>query len=398
MFFTHVAEGSPDAVFGLTGAFQADIRPHKIDLLVGIYKNEELKAELLPSIKKAKEAIFSRDLLADYLPLDGLPEFNERIGELVFGENIWQGERERIFPMQSVGGTGALRVGAEFLAQEVTRFISISDPTWPNHRSIFEKAGFHVENYPYYNKKMRGFDLPAMCQKLETLPEKSAVVLHAKCHNPSGRDPTFADWKEISQVIKKRKLLPFFDCAYQGFGESLEKDVEPIHLFLREGHEMLIAYSCSKNFSLYCQRVGALFFVNENSAVKIRVGSQVKRISRALYSNPPAHGARIAAAVLSDKKLKSSWEKDVGGMRSRIVAMREALIERLCARGSEADFNYLRGHTGFFMLLDLTRPQVQRLIKEHGIYLLDSGRISVAGINRENIDYIADSIVAVTKA
>lgn len=395
MFFSHVLEGQPDAVFGLTGAFQADERPHKVDLLVGIYKNNELQSELLPAVKKAKEEIVSSDLLADYLPLDGLHEFNERIGELAFGTCAWQQERGRIFSMQGVGGTGALRVGAEFLAQEVTGLVCIPDPTWPNHLSIFERSGFKVDTYPYYNKKLRAFDLKAMCAKLETLPEKTAVILHAQCHNPSGRDPNQEDWKVISGLMKRKKLLPFFDCAYQGFGKGLEEDVWSIRYFLEQGHEMLVAYSCSKNFSLYCQRVGALFVVNENGGVKVRVESQLKRVSRALYSNPPAHGARIAAAILSDKKLRTPWEKEVEAMRLRIATMREALIERLCAPGVDPDFRYLRGHIGFFMLLDLTKSDIQRLIEEFAIYLLGSGRISIAGINQHNISYIADSIIAV---
>lgn len=395
MFFNQVSQGQPDAVFGLTEAFLDDPRPNKVDLLVGIYKNEKLEAELLPTVKKAKQEIFFSDLLADYLPLDGLHEFNEQIGELVFGKKGWERNRDRIYSMQGVGGTGAVRVGAEFLAQEVTRAVCIPEPTWPNHKNIFERTGFKIDTYPYYNKKTRTFDLKEMCQKLERLPEKTAVILHAQCHNPSGRDPSQDEWKEISLLIKRKNLLPFFDCAYQGFVKGLELDAWAVRYFLEQGHEMLVAYSCSKNFSLYCQRVGAILIVNENAATKERVESQLKRVSRALYSNPPAHGARIAAAILRDPKLREPWEKEVETMRLRITKMREEMIQRLCAPGVQTDFHYLKGHVGFFMLLDLTKSEIQRLIEEFAIYLLGSGRISVAGINQNNIGYITDSIIAV---
>jgi aspartate/tyrosine/aromatic aminotransferase len=395
MFFSHVPEGKPDAVFGLTSAFQADPRPNKVDLLVGIYKDEQLKTVLLPSVARAKQEILKQDLVADYMPIDGIAECGEELGKLLFGDREWLGAHGRIYAAQTVGGTGALRVAAEFLRQEVTQTIYVPDPTWPNHRQVFERAGCRVETYPYYNRQKMGFDCNAMCQKLEALPEKTAVVLHAACHNPTGRDPSMDEWKRISQVMKEKKLLPFFDCAYQGLGEGLERDADAVRLFMKQGHEMIVAYSCSKNFSLYCQRVGALFVIDENAAVKSRIGSQIKPIIRALYSNPPAHGAKIVVDILKNGGLRKEWEKELEGVRRRIVSMREELIDRLTAAAKKTDFSYLRNREGLFMFVDLTKSQVQRLIHEFGVYLLDSGRISVAGLTRHNIDYVVHSLLRV---
>lgn len=377
MFFDHINQAPADPVFGLLGVFATDPRPQKVDLMVGIYKDNQLHAEMIPSVKKAKEQI--QDTSADYLPIDGLREMTQLLGPLVFGK-----EHEGIYAAHTAGGTAALRVGADFIAQEVTQVVAIPKETWPNHRMIFERARMKIEFYPYYHQK--GFDLNAMTSCLEKLPEKSAVVLHACCHNPTGCDPTLDEWKEISLVMKRKKLLPFFDFAYQGFGFGLEKDAEAVRLFMREGHEMLVAYSCSKNFSMYCQRVGALFVVG---GVKEKIVSQVKRIIRALYSNPPAHGARIVAEILKRDDLKGLWRRDVNEMRERLHTMRQTFVDRLNKYG---DFTYLRGHKGMFSFIDLSKPQVQRLIDEFGVYLLDNGRISVAGLTTENIDYVVESI------
>lgn len=395
MFFSEVLEGQPDAVFGLTGAFKADVRPQKVNLLVGIYKDENFRTELLPSVKVAKEKIHSQDLVADYLPMDGFFELLERLGELVFGKASWKEAHGRIYGAHTVGGTGALRIGAEFLAQEVTRVICVPDPTWPNHRSIFERAGCRVETYPYYNRQKHRFDCEAMCRALQKFPPKTAILLHATCHNPTGCDPTKEEWKKISHVMRENKLLPFFDFAYQGLGEGLEKDCEAVRFFVEEGHEMLIAYSCAKNFSLYCQRVGALFIVDENAAVKLRVGSQVKRIIRALYSNPPAHGARIVAHLLGDSDLTKQWEKEVGGMLLRIKNTRDTLVKQLSLKAKKTDFSYLQAHKGMFSFIDLNKSQVQQLIDQFAVYLLDNGRMNVAGLTQKNIDHVVNSLLAV---
>ncbi len=395
MFFHNVLEAEPDPIFGLLGAFTADVRKEKINLMVGIYKDPLLRASLLSSAAKAKSRIMEQDLMADYLPIDGLKEMVELLGPVVFGKEAWDEAHGRIYAAHTTGGTGALRVGAEFLAREVSNRFYVSNHTWPNHRSILERAGCVIENYPYYSREKKGFDFEAMVDFLASLPEKSVILLHACCHNPTGSDPTLEEWRKISKLMKEKRLLPFFDFAYQGLGDGIEQDAAAIRIFFNDGHEMAIAYSCSKNFSMYCQRVGALFIVDQNSAVKARVGSQVKKMIRALYSNPPAHGARIVAEVLKQDDLRHMWQKDLEAVRHRINLMRETLFQRLASQARGIDFEYLRGHKGMFSFIDLNKTQVQRLIDEFAIYMTDNGRISVAGLSAKNIDYVVHSLVSV---
>ncbi len=394
MFFNEVPEGKPDPVFGLSSVFKADARPHKVDLMVGIYKDENLQSDLLGSVKEAKKRLLLHDLPADYLPFDGIPSFYEGLGAIIFGKNLWEDLQTRTYSAQSLGGTGALRLGGEFLFQEIVKTIYIPQPSWANHRQIFENIGICVETYPYYHREKRAFDCDGMCEKLATLPPKTPVLLHATCHNPSGRDPSLLEWKRIFSIMKEKELLPFFDCAYQGFGEGLEKDAAALRLCLEFCREIVVAYSCSKNFSLYNERVGALYVVTDHASAKMRVGSQVKKIIRVLYSNPPASGPRIVSEILKDPHLTKQWMNELDGMLRRIVSMRNELVLRLVAKN--ADFQYLKGHLGLFMFVDLTKAQVDRLIYEYGVYLLDNGRISVAGLNQKNIDYVVDCIAKVS--
>lgn len=398
MFFHEILEAQPDPIFGLNEAFQADMRPNKVNLIIGIYKDDKLQANLMTSVKKVKNEVSHNDFLADYLPIDGSSDFLEEVGMLVFGETKWRENHGRIYSAQAVGGTGALQVGGQFLSQEVSKSIAIPAPTWANHRSIFERAGLKVETYPYYSREMHGIDFDAFCAALHQMPEKTVLLLHGTCHNPSGCDPNLEQWKELSRIIRTKRILPFFDFAYQGLGLGLEKDRQPIEIFLNDGHEMLVAYSCSKNFSLYCQRVGALFVVDENAAVKLRVGSQIKKIIRSLYSNPPAHGARIVSSLLKDDALKEEWKKELDSMRRRIAIIRESLIQRLSSKSTRVNFEFLRHHKGMFSFMDLDKSQVQQLIDRFGIYLIDNGRISLTGLNSNNIDYVADGIAAVCEA
>lgn len=395
MFFHEVDEAQPDPIFGLLGAFKADMRKEKVNLMVGIYKDENLRTELLSSAKGARENILNQDLMADYLPIDGLSEMVELLGPLVFGEGVWKENHGRIYSAHTTGGTGALRIGAEFIAGAVSQSFFVPNHTWPNHRLILERAGCKHENYPYYSKEKKGFDFEAMIGFLKRAAEKSVIILHASCHNPTGCDPTSEEWKVISKVMKEKKLLPFFDFAYQGLGDGLEKDAESIRIFMKDGHEMAIAYSCSKNFSMYCQRVGALFIVDEDPAVKLRVGSQVKRLIRALYSNPPAHGARIVAEVLKQDALRKAWLKDLEGIRQRLNSMREMLVQRLNSQAKGMNFDYLRPHKGMFSFIDMDKSQVQKMINEYAIYMTDNGRISIPGLTTKNIDAVANSLSAV---
>lgn len=393
MFLENVPLGAPDPIFGLTAAFRADPRPDKIDLMVGVYKNEQLQSELLPSVIKAKEKMRQEDLSADYLPIDGLPEFLHLLGRVCFGETLWAQIEERVYATQTPGGTGALRIGGEFIRQEVNERIALSQPTWPNHPAIFERAGCQIYFYSYYNQKKHGFDWEAMKKDLLELPPKSSVLLHTVCHNPTGCDPNFEEWEEISALCKKRNLFPFFDFAYQGFGEGIQADRIPLEIFFRDGHEMVIAYSCSKNLSLYCQRVGALFVVTEKGETKKKVASQIKRIIRALYSNPPAHGAKLAHYVL--KNDREQWELELAGMQKRMAKMRKLLADELLKKTDR--FEFLRGHKGMFSYADLSKNQVKEMIERYAVYMVESGRISVAGLNEKNIKQVAEAMVSVSQ-
>lgn len=398
MFFREVLEARSDPIFGLNEAFLSDNHSDKVNLIVGIYKDDHLKTHLMPSVKKARDQILAQDLLADYLPIDGLFDFCKQIGKLIFGDQEWQRNHGRIYAAQTIGGTGALQVGGQFIAQEVTKRIVCPDPTWSNHRFVFERAGCLIETYPYYSKKQHGVDFNAFCLSLQQIPEKTTVLLHPACHNPTGCDLSIEQWKELSYVMKKKQLLPFFDCAYQGLGEDLEKDRQPIDVFLKDGHEMLVAYSCSKNFSLYCQRLGALFVLGENKATKLRIGSQIRKMIRSLYSNPPAYGARIVSYLLNDPLLKEEWEKELNAMRHRLSVVLDGFVQRLSKRSTRINFQYMRQRKGMFLFMDLEKFQVQRLKQEFGIYLTENGRISLTGLNLENIDRVVHAIVRVCES
>lgn len=395
MFFDQVMEGPPDAIFGMMGAYEADQRSYKTNLMVGIYKDEQLQSALLPSVKLAKERVLAKDCLANYLSFQGISAYSQALGELIFGKNLWTANEARIYAAQSLGGTGALRLGADFLRQEVGQEIYLPQPTWGNHRNIFERAGYHIHTLPYYSAEKHGFDAEAYLAKLRMLPPKSIVLCHAACHNPTGSDPTFAEWEQISAVCKERALFPFFDFAYQGFGEGLELDAKVVRMFLDEGHEMMVAYSCSKNFSLYSQRVGALFVVCPNGEQRLRVASQLNRIIRALYSNPPAHGARIVLEILSDPDLCRAWKQEVEQMRIRINRAHTDLSKALISKAKRRDFSFLTKRKGMFSYLDLSQSEVAALIAKYAVYTLESGRISVAGLTPLNTDLVANHIIAV---
>lgn len=395
MFFEQVLEGAPDPVFGLLGTFNADPRPYKLSLMVGTYKDARLQNVMLPVLREVQKKKQLLDELADYLPIDGSSEFCQLVGGLLFGEALWKEIKDRVYTAQSVGGTGALRLGADFIAREVGRTVSIPLPTWPNHRTIFERSGFTVQNIPYYDSRIHGLNKDAYFSSLRALPKKSVILFHTSCHNPTGCDPMQQDWNELADLCQERELLPFFDTAYQGFGAGLEQDAYPVRLFAKKGLEFLVAYSCSKNFSLYCQRVGVLLVVSSSASVKMKVGSQVKRIIRSLYSNPPAHGALMVAEILKNPAWKATWAEEVEQMRCRISEMREKLIEKIEARSRSVDFSFIRNHKGMFSYLDLKKEQVDRLIEEFGVYTLDSGRINVAGLNEQNLDYFVESLLKV---
>lgn len=393
MFFDEMERAPADPIVGINADFLDDSRNNKVNLSIGAYKTAELRSLVLSTIRKAEALLLQEEVNKDYLPIDGHKDFIRHISRLVFGDIFEADFENRVYGMQAVGGTGALRVLGEFLAQEVSRNIFIPDPSWPNHKPIFLRCGMDVGSYSYYNAAEKVVDIDKMCSDLGKLAEGSIVVLHACCHNPTGMDPSLEQWREILTVIKKQKLLPFFDFAYQGFGAGLDEDAQAVRLFAQELEEFVVAYSCSKNLGMYGERVGAAFVVVKDKDVAGRVASQVKPIIRSNYSNPPIHGVRIVNKVLSTPVLREEWERELKNMRERIASMRGSLAAGLSAHVSK-DFDFMRRQHGFFSFIGLDSESVVRLRTEFGIYMPSSGRINVAGLTPQNIDYVIEGILS----
>ena len=382
-----------DPILSIPIQFAADNRPFKVNLGIGAYRTGEGKPYVLPVVKKAEERLLQKGQNKEYLPIDGDPEFKNEILTLIFGEQI---NDVQIFAAQSVGGTGALRVLGDFLFKEVSnKKIYLSDPTWDNHKRIFKFSGFQVESYPYYDAKTHSLDFEGMKAAIEKMPEKSVILLHACCHNPTGMDPTADQWKTLAGLIKKKNLIPFFDLAYQGFGRGLNEDAQALRYFVKEKIEFFFAYSCAKNFGLYCERLGLLAYVGYNKDTVNRVATHLKQIIRGLYSNPPAHGARVVAEICQDTTLSKEWEHELALMRGRIHEIRQAFVEGLKAKKSSLDFNFISKQQGIFSYTGLNSDQVQTLKQEYALYMPADGRINIAGLNYQNLDYVIDSILAV---
>lgn len=387
VFFDNVPLAPVDPIFGVALAFAADHRPEKINLGVGTYRGENLAPYVLPVVKKAERLLLESEPHKEYLPIDGERAYVETITALVLG-----GATDEVATLQTVGGTGGLRLAATFLKERGFKEIFLPDPTWDNHKRIFSHAGLKVSTYPYYNKERKSFDFAAMMRALFHMPKGSIVMLQACCHNPTGFDPTFEEWKEIADAMSRHELLPFFDFAYQGFGEGISEDAAVIRYFASRGIESVIVSSCSKNFGLYAERVGALFVVG--GAFR-NVLSQLKVVVRGLYSNPPCHGVRIVSTILESPELRQEWEKEVGEMRTRISQMRAQLVKELLKLGRE-EFAFLAHQKGMFSYTGLSPQAVERLTREEAIYLPADGRINVAGINRANCQKIAEAIARVS--
>lgn len=385
-----------DPILGLTESFNADARPAKVNLGVGVYFDQNGKVPLLNSVKVAEKARVEAMPPRSYQPIEGLGAYNKAVQTLLFGENSSLCAEGRVITAETLGGTGALKVGADYLKRllpEAT--VYISDPSWENHRALFEYAGFVVESYPYYDAQTRGVNFAAMKAKLDTLAAGSIVVLHACCHNPTGADLSKEEWAQTIEAIRARRLVPFIDMAYQGFADSIAEDALALNLFVASGLQFFVASSFSKSFSLYGERVGALSIVTDSKDESARVMSQLKRVIRTNYSNPPTHGGAVVAAVLANPELRRMWEDDLGGMRDRIRVMRLSLVEKLKAKGVAQDFSFIVKQRGMFSYTGLTAQQVERLQSEFGIYAVSTGRICLAALNDQNIDYVADAIAAV---
>ncbi|MCU0962720.1 MAG: aspartate/tyrosine/aromatic aminotransferase [Pirellulaceae bacterium] len=383
----------PDPILGLSEAFRQDPNPHKINLSVGVYQDAQGKTPTLAVVKAAERRLLEEEANKGYLGIDGLPEYGRHVQELLLGPAhpiIAQG---RAVTAQTPGGTGALRVAADFFQQKLRgRRIWVSEPTWANHPSVFQAAGLEVGTYPYLNAAGTGLDLDGLLATLRTVPAGDAVCLHASCHNPTGIDPTVDQWRLIAQVLVQRQLLPLVDFAYQGFAESIEADRAGLLVLADADVDMLICSSFSKNFGLYGERVGALTLVAP-TAERAQVGlSHIKVCIRTNYSNPPRHGGLIVARILGDSQLRARWLDEVTAMRDRIAGMRRLFVDTLRAKGVTRDFSFITQQRGMFSYSGITPAQVDRLRSEYAIYLVRSGRINVAGMTESNMDRLCDAI------
>ncbi|MFO1284266.1 MAG: amino acid aminotransferase [Burkholderiales bacterium] len=384
-----------DPILGITEAYNADTNPRKVNLGVGVYTDENGKVPLLECVKRADAELMAKPSPWTYLPIDGLAAYDKAVLGLLFGASGEVATSGRACTVQALGGTGALRVGADFLRRYAPGAqVWISDPSWENHRALFEAAGFKVGTYAYYDASTRGLDFDGMIAALAKIPEGHVVVLHACCHNPTGVDPTSAQWDRILAVVRERSLIPFLDLAYQGFGEGIDADGEIVRRFAATPGPLLVASSFSKSFSLYGERVGALSVVTASKDEATRVLSQLKRVVRANYSNPPTHGSRIVASVLATPELRALWERELGGMRERIKAMRALLVGKLGARLPGRDFSFMLRQRGMFSYSGLNKAEVERLRSAHSVYAIDTGRVCVAALNEKNIDAVVDAIAA----
>jgi aromatic-amino-acid transaminase len=394
--FSEVTLAPADPILGLTDAFVADKNPNKVNLGVGVYQDARGKVPVLSVVRDAERRWYEKEDSKAYLPIDGLPAYRQEVAALLFGRDSALVRDGRVVTAQALGGTGALKLGADFLRRFLPRAeLHISQPSWENHRALFEAAGFSVKEYPYYSSKTHGLDFPAMRDALARLPAQSIVLLHACCHNPTGVDPTAAQWQEIVEIVKERALVPFIDFAYQGFGEGVEEDAVAVRAFAEAGIPFVVSSSFSKSFSLYRERVGAICFVTRDADEAKRVTSQLKRVIRTNYSNPSSHGAQVVAMVLGDPELRARWDGEVAEMRTRIQHMRTRFVQRLAERGIRRDFSFIANQKGMFSYSGLELEAVRRLRSEFGLYIVDSGRICVAAMNENNIERITDAIAQV---
>jgi aromatic-amino-acid transaminase len=398
--FQHVDTYAGDPILSLMEEFGKDERTKKVNLSIGLYYNEDNIVPQLNAIKAAYKNIEpSNDKVKLYLPMDGLKSYNEATQALVLGKNSQARQDGRAVTIQTLGGSGALKVGADFLKKYFPESdVWVSQPTWENHITIFNGAGIHSHFYPYFDAATNGVNVAEMLEKLSKLPAKSIVLLHPCCHNPTGADLTPAEWDQVIDVLKKQDLIPFLDIAYQGFGQGLEEDAYAIRALDQSGMNFIVSNSFSKIFSLYGERVGGLTFVCDDQATAQKVLGQLKATVRRIYSSPATTGALLVDNVLNDADLTAQWEAELKEMRERIIKMRQILNEKLSQALPSHDFSYLVKQQGMFSYTGLTAEQVDILKDKYGIYLVRSGRMCAAGLNLNNIDYVAESIAEVIKA
>jgi aromatic-amino-acid transaminase len=394
--FSSVQLAPKDPIFGLTEAYVADQNPEKVNLGVGVYYTDEGKVPLLKAVIEAEKEIVAKQSPRSYIAIEGPSAYNMGVQKLLFGEDSPLIKDGRVVTAECLGGTGALRVGGDFVRRiEPNVPAAISNPSWENHRGVFEAAGYEVLEYNYFDSKTRGVDFAGMVKSLESFPKRTLVVLHVCCHNPTGADLTQEQWLKVIEICRERDLIPFLDMAYQGFAQGIAEDGLAARLFAESGMSFFVSSSFSKSFSLYGERVGALSIVTQNRDESARVLSQLKRVIRTNYSNPPTHGGAIVAAVLNDPSLRQQWEDELATMRDRIKTMRHELVVRLAANGAKQDFSFIESQRGMFSYSGLSAEQVARLQKEDSIFALSTGRICVAALNTKNIDRVAKAIARV---
>ncbi|KAB5540569.1 pyridoxal phosphate-dependent transferase [Coniochaeta sp. 2T2.1] len=403
-----VPQAPEDALFGLMRAYRADTSKDKVDLGIGAYRDDNAKPWVLPVVKKADEILRNDpDLNHEYLPIAGLAPFTSKAIELILGADSPALADKRTASVQTISGTGAVHLGALFLARfykvaGANRAIYLPNPTWANHNQIFTNVGLPLATYPYFDKTTRGLAIDGMLQALRDAPERSIILLHPCAHNPTGVDPTESQWRDIAAVMKQKKHFPFFDCAYQGFASGdLDRDAAAVRYFVEQGFELVIAQSFAKNFGLYGERAGCFHFVASPSPdavnVTTRVASQLAILQRSEISNPPIYGAKIAATVLNDEALFAEWKENLKEMSGRIISMRKALRSKLEELGTPGTWNHITEQIGMFSFTGLSEPQVKRLQEEFHIYMTKNGRISMAGLNTRNVEYVAKSIDRVVR-
>ncbi|OIN23506.1 amino acid aminotransferase [Vibrio barjaei] len=394
--FEKVVAAPADPILGLTEEFKKDARAEKINLGVGIYKNEQGETPVLATVKKAEAALLETEKTKSYLTIEGTAEYGLAVQKLLFGADSEIVAEKRAKTAQAPGGTGALRVAGEFIKRQLGEVkIWISNPTWANHNGVFSAAGIETAQYRYYNAETKDKDFAGMVADLEQASAGDIVLLHGCCHNPTGIDPTADEWEQLAKLVAEKGLIPLFDFAYQGFAKGVEEDAQGLRAFAKHNKEILVASSFSKNFGLYNERVGAFTLVATSEEVATTAFSQVKSIIRSIYSNPPAHGSAVVTHILNDQALRAEWEQEVAEMRDRIQEMRELFVETLKAEGVDADFSFIERQNGMFSFSGLTKEQVNRLKEEFGIYIVGSGRISVAGMTKSNMGPLCKGIAAV---
>ncbi len=394
--FSAVEMAPRDPILGLNEQFAADTHPDKVNLGVGVYFDENGKLPLLQCVQAAEKAMMDKPAARGYLPIDGIAAYDNAVKGLVFGTDSEPVKSGRVATVQALGGTGGLKIGADFLKRlNPAAKVLISDPSWENHRALFTQAGFEVGTYTYYDAAKRGVNFDGMLASLQAAAPGTVAVLHACCHNPTGYDITPAQWDRVIEVVKARGLTPFLDMAYQGFGHGIAEDGAVIAKFVAAGLVFFVSTSFSKSFSLYGERVGALSVLCADKAEADRVLSQLKIMIRTNYSNPPIHGGAVVAAVLNNPELRAVWEKELGEMRVRIKAMRQQLVDGLKAAGVKQDMGFITEQIGMFSYSGLTKDQMVRLRSEFGVYGTDTGRMCVAALNSKNIDHVCKSIAAV---